>query len=208
MPSPDQEMTITEIAKELKCCRSTVSGWRDRGLIKKSGQKRTMVGKPNLCGRRHRDFKGGVLIDLFLWKDILALGYTAGSTKGGSASMAPAGYITITDAACRLGFSEGHVKSLIREGKIRGISVPYPGASLGKRRTILFAHQETIEAMAREKGIRKHIVERGASESLERPLISANNHACLEARRELWCRSGRILPKKYRISVARRQKAG
>lgn len=191
MPSPEDRLTLRQIAKELGEVWSTVAGWRDRGIIKRVG-----------VGRRRAD--------LFLWKDVMRLSRIPGATdRDAMIALCPTGHISSTEAAAMMGVTDRHINKMIRLGKLRGTVVPFPGVVKPgqKRRLMCFADRAAVDEMIERRELDRH----GNFTYLPafdvgKPLISACNETCLAARRAEFERR-REESRKLRNCVARKKRS-
>lgn len=94
---------------------------------------------------------------------------------------APPGHITSTEAACILKFNPGTVIKKIAAGIIKGQKIHY-----ADKQWMWFAEVESVKAFDEARKKTPEPVETVA----ERPLISANNGLCLDARLEMFERAG------------------
>jgi hypothetical protein len=115
---------------------------------------------------------------------------------------APAGYLSIRDLQARSGLTKNHLNNCIARGKlkakkhvVRGIGVWIVSESeatrfCGKIAPLMIAKVPDEVA------------------PVEKPLLAADHAVCLQARRELWERNGRVFRASRRNALVGRQRAG
>lgn len=203
MPSPDDLLTVTQIAKEVGCSRQTVCSWIDTGLIESECLKLVNVGK-----------RGQVYARFVRWSEVMKIDYIPGNTHaGGYKALCPEGHLTIMEASQKLGVADTHVRRLVRKGILRGVMLPAPGAvRKGKKRRLLyFLEAKAVEDMLAEKKEAKCVPRIPGRSDSTPPILSPIDSECLAARRELWEKRGHVWPqklRKFQDLLAKRQKAG
>lgn len=194
MPSPEDLVTIRDIADETGISYRAITSWRDLGYIKPA-----------------KIIKGsGHWLHVFWWRDVAKLleTYRPGVNNNyTSDEKCPAGCISIVNAAANLRIGQDTIRAAIRHGHLRSVRVPMNG--LGTKKCFVYVEKAAIDKMFSER-----TADKKPGDSIlpprpsDNPLIDADHGVCLEARTALWEGNKRVFPAKYRIAVARKVKAG